>query len=90
MEKHFALSGLIHLVLSIDCIVYTLLPYVEEVLNKDLESKRYPLQKQVFNPYQTVMILATHLRPTTYFNGYKYVIIIPLDQLQNNFNEDEY
>lgn len=67
-----------------------LLPYVEEVLNKDLESKRYPLKKQVFNPYQTVMILATHLRPITYFNGYKYVIIIPLDQLQNNFNEDEY
>ena len=55
-----------------------------------MESKRYPLKKQVFNPYQTVMILATHLRPITYFNGYKYVIIIPLDQLQNNFNEDEY
>lgn len=45
-----------------------LLPYVEEVLNKDLESKRYPLKKQVFNPYQTVMILATHLRPTTRLN----------------------
>ena len=67
-----------------------LLPYVEEVLNKDLESKRYPLKKQVFNPYQTVMILATHLRPITYFNGYKYVIINPLNQSRDNFDEDEY
>ena len=33
---------------------------------------------------------AIHLRPITYLNGYKHVIIIPLDQLQNNFNEDEY
>lgn len=76
--------------LSIDCIVYTLLSYVEEALDKNLENKCYPLQEQAFNPYQTVMILATHLRPITYFNGYKYVIIIPLDQSQNNFNEDEY
>ena len=36
------------------------------------------------------MTQAIHLRPITYLNGYKYVIIIPLDQLQNNFNEDEY
>lgn len=77
-------------ILSFSQVIDILLPYVEEVLNKDLESKRYPLKKQVFNPYQTVMILATHLRPITYFNGYKYVIIISLDQLQNNFNEDEY
>ena len=77
-------------ILSFSQVIDILLPYVEEVLNKDLESKRYPLQKQVFNLYQTIIMDAIHLRPITYLNGYKHVIIIPLDLLQNNFNEDEY
>ena len=55
-----------------------------------MESKRYPLQKQVFNLYQTIIMDAIHLRPITYLNGYKHVIIIPLDLLQNNFDEEEY
>lgn len=57
--------------LSIDCIVYTLLSYVEEALDKNLENKCYPLQKQAFNPYQIIVTRAIHSRNTILFNECK-------------------
>ena len=76
--------------LSIDCIVYTLLSYVEEALDKNLENKCYPLQKQAFNPYQIIVTRAIHSRTTTLYVEYNHLNVILLNELLCNFNEEEY
>lgn len=69
---------------------HILLLYVEEVLDFNLESKCYPLQKQTFNLYQTIMIPAIHLRLATLHVEYNHLNVTLLNKLLGNFNEDEY